>query len=342
MRDSLRHQLILDKAVEAFFKETGLVLRGVESANLEHSGEVLWIDMLGFEQGFCVCVHPSITLQNLNVVIYQSQELDSLYPKLIVAEHVNATQAERLKEARIQFIDTCGNAYLHQPPLHIFVKGNKPAKNPFVSKAGRAFQLSGLKVIFALLQNADLVNQTYREIAEQAGVALGGVGEILMDLVNQGYLEKMNKQTRRLVNKDKLLQRWVEHYPKLFQRYHLGTFTTQDPNWWQGMNAQALEVFWGGEIAAQVYTNYLQAKEGVVFVSKDKMAELIKAARLKKRPDNDLEAIRIELVEPFWQPDLAQLNSGLAPPILVYADLITSGDVRNLETAQRIYDQFIG
>lgn len=47
----------------------------------------------------------------------------------------------------------------------------------------------------------------------------------------------------------------------------------------------------------------------------------------------------IELLQKFWHFKDEWEEKGLVPPLLVYADLIASGDPRNLETAKMIYEQ---
>ncbi|WP_110831104.1 type IV toxin-antitoxin system AbiEi family antitoxin [Pedobacter nutrimenti] len=54
----------------------------------------------------------------------------------------------------------------------------------------------------------------------------------------------------------------------------------------------------------------------------------------------------IEVLKFFWEKDhpifkVAVYPSILVPPILVYAELITSEDSRDIETAQRIFDEYI-
>jgi hypothetical protein len=51
----------------------------------------------------------------------------------------------------------------------------------------------------------------------------------------------------------------------------------------------------------------------------------------------------IEVLKYFWDKDhpLFRVEPDLVPPLLVYAELTASGDSRNLETAQKLYDEFL-
>ena len=49
----------------------------------------------------------------------------------------------------------------------------------------------------------------------------------------------------------------------------------------------------------------------------------------------------VEILERFWQPEEAWPYEDMVHPILVYADLIATGNQRNIETAKVIYEQYI-
>jgi hypothetical protein len=60
------------------------------------------------------------------------------------------------------------------------------------------------------------------------------------------------------------------------------------------------------------------------------------------RPDVNGE---IEILETFWPTAEARQQNGIdndiAPPLLVYADLMATADPRNIETAQLIREQIL-
>ena len=49
----------------------------------------------------------------------------------------------------------------------------------------------------------------------------------------------------------------------------------------------------------------------------------------------------VEVLKKFWAFDYPWNYEGIAPPLLVYADLIATGNDRNIEAARTIYDKFI-
>ena len=61
----------------------------------------------------------------------------------------------------------------------------------------------------------------YRDLAGENGVALGTVGWVKRDLLEQGYLEPTAKDRVRLIRRKELFDRWVQGYasrlrPKCF------------------------------------------------------------------------------------------------------------------------------
>lgn len=335
MNNSATEVRLLERAVDAFFQQTGMAIELQEMPNNLKKVDA-FANLAGTK--FRLEVKSSVTSQNLYSVIERVSRASVKYSTLLVTGYINPNLMDKLKEANVSCVDTVGNAYINHPPVYVFVKGNKADSNAFNEKTGRFFQYSGLKLIYALLQNPSLIKQPYRDIAEKAGISLGSVGWVLSDLAHEGYVHK-SASKRKLADKERLLQNWVEHYPKIKQKHFLGSFTTDDSGWWRNIDIQQYGAIWGGEIAAETLSNYLQAKDGVVFISQNRMGEFVKNARLKKSKAGD--DVQIELIEPFWGVDSKQEDDGLAPVLLVYADLINSRDARNLETAQRLYEQYL-
>ena len=258
---------------------------------------------------------------------------------ILVTDYVTPPVAEKLKDLDITFVDAAGNAYLRRPPVLIWVVGRKPAATPQRFRAGRAFQPTGLKLIFALLCRPDLVNVGFREITEFAGVAHGTVGWVLGDLREMGYLvETGNTRTRvrRLRDPRKLLTQWVEAYARtLYPQLLMGRYQVAEPDWWKKLDAVKYKVLLGAEPAAAIATRYL--RPGVVTLyAQETPARLMADYRLRKAEEGN-----IELRRRFWPFDHKWEYPALTPPVLIYADLLATGDARCIETAQIIYDRYL-
>ena len=88
-------------------------------------------------------------------------------------------------------------------------------------------------MIFALLCLPDLIKAPYREIAMKAGVALGTVTNVMKDLKQFNYLYRSNKQGLVLTNQQKLIDQWVEAYPReLRPLLKPQRFRVEFPDWW--------------------------------------------------------------------------------------------------------------
>ena len=254
---------------------------------------------------------------------------------MLVTKYVTPQVAEILKETGTPFLDTAGNAYLNEPPLFIFIKGNKPAERDTAKPPIRAFRPTGLQVVFALLCNPDLEKAQYREIADAADVALGTVGWVMRDLRQMGILIEMGNRGRRLIQKEKLLARWATEYPEqLRPKKLLGTFKATNTDWWKATELPGPDTYWGGEIAAAKLTQHLKPQRATIYTPELKVLfEWLIKNRIRQDPDGN-----IEIVRKFWkfEPDWEYPN--LTHPVLIYADLLATADARNIETAKIIYD----
>lgn len=344
---------ILQKAITLIKQETGIRINTVkdDAVNKENGYVDAVIQIQAHDITLFVEVKKWAANKNIGAIINQIKNIGGPGKGLLVADYINPNMADKLKNAEVQFLDTVGNAYINQKPnLYIYIKGNKPkidANKTERIKTGKAFQPSGLKVIFAFLKNKDLINAPYRHIADNAQVALGTVGWVIRDLKAQGFiLEGIKKKGRELTKINLLVDKWAEAYPlKLKEKYKIGKFTTENTDWWEKIKIEQYHGIWGGEIAAAKYSHYLNPKHGIVYIKKKNMAALLKTARLRKLEAYEISNTEIELIEPFWKWEKEVIGNPkhnfLAHPIITYADLIETGEARNLETAKRIRDEYI-
>ena len=329
---------VLHKAVEHLRLTTALPMKVEQLPTLTHTGTAamrLTIGPMGegAEHHFQAVIMPILTRSTLGIAI---QRLNLLHGKgVLVTRYVTPPLAEELRGMDIQFLDMVGNVFFNDLPLYMFIRGNKPAEPRRAAPVNRAFRPAGLQVIFALLCNPGMENLPFREIARIAMVALGTVGWVMKDLKEMGHLVDMGQRGRRLTNKAHLLERWISAYPEqLRPKQTAGRFVVEDSDWWKKINIRAFQSYWGGEIAAAMLTQYLKPQTATIYVS-GSPAPLIVQNKMKKHANGP-----IEVMATFWNFAVTQTRFGdLVPPLLIYADLLASGDPRNIETAQLIYDQ---
>jgi hypothetical protein len=333
--------IILGEAIDKLRQATGLVIKAFPAT--QYPPEYDMPDMIlhvGLPEGnmwqFPVVIKKGV-LQQTNIGLI-ARQLDCFpEPGILVAGYVPPGLADELKELNLQFLDTAGNVFLNVPPLYVFIKGNKLAEMQHPEPLGRAFRPAGLRVIFVLLCEPKLEEVPLREIARVAKVALGTVNIVMKDLAKQGYLLEMGRVGRRLTRKKDLLERWLTAYPEqLRHKQVIGRYRiagNDKPIF--DIDIQVGEHYQGGEIAAARMTGYLKPQIATIYVT-GPPGKLILRNRMQKDPHGN-----IEILETFWDHHRFNINDGMVPPLLVYADLLATGDPRNLETAKIIYEQTI-
>jgi len=341
------HQLLLT-ATEKFTETTGIPIR---VAAYEHPiGHGRWIDAIihvgGAEDANTYAVEMKRYLTTAKLGLAAEQLKDTPYKGMLVTDYVNPKMADRLKEMELAFIDLVGNAYLNEPPIFVFIKGNRPTEKKLLGttqKPTRAFQPTGLKMLFGLLTNPELLHEPYRDIAEATDVALGTVGWVFTDMREHGFLFEGKGRERRLTQKRRLIEGWVAAYPdKLRPKLRLGRFKAPTPYWWEDENLAPHNAQWGGEVAAAKVTHYLKPEKTVIYADAVP-PRLIVENQLKTDPEGD-----VEILKRFWKPqqpgrfvNQADLPADIVPPLLIYADLMATADDRNVETAKMIYEKFL-
>lgn len=323
----------MDKAIAAFQTITGLNVdfQIYENGRQDDPDALMRVAHMDLELFFAVAVKPRITRAVAGLAV---QELTKYNEKgLLVTRYLTPQVTDLLKEMDIPFIDTAGNAYINQPPLYVFIKGNKLAVEPRPEPIQRAFRPAGLRTLFALLCNPGMENEPFRKIAKAADVALGTVNRVMKELAKMGYLIDLGKGGRRLVRKDNLLKRWITAYPETLRpKLIKDRYKTIKNYWWEDIDIRDFDAYWGGEVAAAYLTDYLRP-DTVTIYTKQPIGKLVLKNRLTKDPDGN-----VEVLNAFWNFEHFYLDNKLVHPILVFADLMATGDTRNIETAGRIYD----
>ena len=253
---------------------------------------------------------------------------------LIFSEYISPTVAQEFRNLDIQYIDTAGNIYIKQLPLYIERIGKKPRNFSVKSRSNRAFNSAGMKLIYTLLCNKGLENLPYREIASIAGIANGTVAIAVKDLIKMGFLVAEGKK-RTLIKKEDLLIKWVENYSlKLKDKILIGVYKSENRNY-RDINVKEKDILWSGEFAGKILTNYIMPQNKTIYTEKRTANKLIAKYKLNKDENGD-----ITLLNKFWNFESVEYDKmNVVHPILIYADLISSGDSRNIKTAQIIFDE---
>ncbi len=263
--------------------------------------------------------------------ISQLKELqDKVGPLILVAERLYPNIKKLLNEAGIDWIDVAGNIHLEEGETLLWI--DRHTTTPIQQKKNRAFTKTGLKVVFLFLHDEAWLNRTYRNIAEAADVALGNIKHVLDGLKEHDFVYAKNKEALKLKNRDKLLDQWITAFAdELIPRIQKGRFNFMNKAGEQNWKNLPLgeQDQWGGEPAADLLTNDLKPVEYILYTKKNR-TKLMK--KFKLMPD---ENGKIEIREPYWtiQNDLPNI----APCLVIYTDLMITGDPRNIKIAEEIY-----
>ena len=281
---------------------------------------------------YAVEVKKGLRPATLGAALHQIEQTGK--PPLLITDYVTPPLAEKLKARNIAFLDAAGNAYLNQPPIYVWIKGERPKEKPTTNKVtGRAFQASGLKVLFALLCHPEWVGEPYRDIARLAGVAHGTVGWVMADLPKLGFVAEIRGE-RRLLRLELLLKHWAEAYARTLRpKLIIGRFGTDQTQWWTNLEPTKYDLMLGGEVAAERLTRVLRPETVTLYGDKID-PRLVIDYKLKQDPGGPIEVLRR-----FWTFQTAEKD--ITPLPLIYADLLYLGDARCLEAADLIYGRII-
>ena len=241
-----------------------------------------------------------------------------------------------MRTLNIQFIDTFGNVYINHPTCIIYLQGNRNLQKDNEVGEQVIFGIGGIRVLFVLFCQPELQNAAYRDIANAAGVALGTVAGVLKKLLQQGFIMDIEGKKKTLLRKQDLLEKWINAYAgKLRPKRLIGRYTTPREYLWRDVDIRDQKALWGCEVAANKLTNYLKPEILTIYTSRP-VEQLVVNLKLRK----DEKGI-VELREQFWKFETHTITEDMVPPLLVYADLLATGDNRNIETAKIIYDEHL-
>lgn len=255
---------------------------------------------------------------------------------IVIAEKIYPAQRETMREKGIGYLDTAGNINLEKDAVFLRIDGQKPAGE---EKTGtnRAFTKTGLRAVFYILADEKRLNLPYRELAAITQVALGNIKYIMEGLADAGFILQVDKGRKTLKNKKGLLERWLTGYQETLKpTLHLGDydFFNKDLNEnWQMLPAENDTIAWGGEAAAELLTNYLTPQYLTLYTHNK--TKVLTTWKLIPKANG-----RIRMYRKFWK-DAEWDEKRLTPPLLVYTDLMLTGDPRCIEAAQMIYDEHL-
>jgi len=332
----MREAEIVEKALENLEKGTQIMGNWVQNGPKELDGQLT----LTLENER-IRFNTEVKTELRNHVIPQILDYNNRYaPFLLVVGRLFPKIKEQLRQHNVAYLEANGNFYLKKDQKWFLIDTN-PTLPAEQDNRNRAFTKTGLKVLFEFLIDKPLVNQPYRQIAEQTQTAVGNVTNIIQGMKQEGFILQQTKNEIVLTNKEELIEKWVEAYEyNLKPTLKIGTFRFVNPETnWQALNFNLPKTQWGGEPAGDLLTNYLRPAELTLYTQETRN-ELIKNYKLIPDENGPITAFK-----KFWITErdttTTTTTTTTVPPLLVYADLMNTNEKRCRETAQKIYDDYI-
>lgn len=271
-------------------------------------------------------VHRKDTLSNLK----QHTKPNTL----LICNPLSKLLASYCEQHNINFIDAAGNARIQNQNLTVWITGcTLPQSTLNQNNPTSTLTPGTAKLIFALLADEALLNRPFRELSKLANISLGMVSKGMAYLSNHRHLYQSTQpgKPRKLTDKQALASLWIQQYPHVL-RPKLGGIQLSLSQSWQSLPVEPHD-YWGGEVAAAQLTEYLQPEKLQLF-SFEPLQKMI--GKLSAKPDAQGG---LWLVSPFWGQSLSINRDTIA--LLSVAELLASGDSRNIETARMINEQYL-
>ena len=283
---------------------------------------------------FAVEIKKNVTKANYLRILEHLRHIkfSTSKPVLLIGDYVSPTVFHELRKDGFNVLDSSGNCQISEGNLYIYVKGQKQTvANESLDKA---FNETGVKLIFYILLDKDNISKSYRMIHTETNLSLGTIKNVVEDLNVRKFVAVASGK-RIIMNRKSLINQWQEAYnkvlkPKLFVG-KMKFVNNESKRQWNTINLPT-DMFWGGESGANALDGYLQPELFTIY-SDTSMRDLLKTGRVV--PANDGE---IFIYRKFWKQNI---DNQIAPKLLIYADLMGSGNSRCLEAAQKLIENGI-
>lgn len=257
-------------------------------------------------------------------------------PLLVLGAKVSPRNADRFRMLGINYLDANGNAYFRFGNVYIDVRGRvgDPIAELYMEKPAtqNLFSPKRAQVIFALISWPELVTAKLHEVAQCAKVSIPFVQKTIADLEAANFIDTVSsgRDGRRLNNMNALIDGWTAAFSA-------------------GLASETRTRSFRGDFNL----TYLDDEGPVVYLSGEAIADWIQrhttwtlycdvvpheAAAAGNWTARSSEP-NIFVRTPFWNEPMGRegLFTGRirnAPPLLVYADLMASGEPRQREAAR--------
>ena len=286
------------------------------AGNGEFDGEMIW----GGTR-YPVLFKANCSALTIDRIVKRSEKRGKIF---FCTPYITPSLTDLMVKHDCPYADIAGNLFIRNGDTVVLVQNPKKPQ-PLERKytRGRAWTLTGLKVLFLLLTEDGALNWPYRKIAEYSGASLGSVRYVMADLKNSSSIAEVNGQVR-WSNKSTAVADWSIAYktkllPALDRRFYAGDILKEG---WRFQLAVSGETA-VQELALLKSRRFLAYKHGNINLC-------IAQNRWRESAEGN-----IEIRQAFW-PE-CRMFAERVPWLLGYADLLAEDDPRCNEAALEIY-----
>lgn len=312
----LRKDDVLNRAVHSLDDYLG------QAGSVSAQGDTLMV----LNRKFVYAVRESLDKAGYNLVAATLKERmqETGLPGIIVCGAMPQDLMTIAKEDGIFTLDGAGNCEISPDGgPYLSVRGRKSVQKNRINTT--AFRTAGLKVLYYLLLDRNNIRQSLREVKAHTEVSLGTVKNVIDALYPTFCVD--TKKGRSWKNMRGALDLWTEAYHQLLKPHQALSrldFTRDGKQHWREI-ALPEGMDWGGECGAYLLDGYLVPGSYELYTSVP-TSTLLKTGKVIPAPQGD-----IAVYEKFWEVPLTGIH-----PLILYADLMGTGDGRCREQAQRI------
>ncbi len=280
-------------------------------------------------------------------------------PGILFAPYIASPTAHRFASHNLNFVDLAGNCRLALGNERFaMIEGRRPVRD---MESKRGIGVPGYRVMFELLASEAARRLPIRELASRAGAGKSSTAVALRRLEEAGLLLRTQAGIR-VTRPRELFERWlVGQLDHVMPRTLAGRFRTAetDPLKFETKAEAALseysevlqagiessqtpaqspiEFAWGGTAAAWRMHHYFRGTDTILHVSQLPPSLANRLGLLPSMIGN----LKIYEHGTIAQTAFRGTVSRAMHPMLVYSDLIASGEERSMQTAEMIRKEFL-
>ena len=260
---------------------------------------------------------------------------------ILLARHIPRQAAEVLIEAKVNFVDDVGNLHLKLGDTYNWTAIGIPARDPVSQR--RPISPAQLQLLFQFVTYPESVNWPLRRLEAAAGVSKSKAAQSRRRMIAEGLLIPAGKQYQ-LGPANLLDDHLILGYAQVLRpKLTLGTFRAAEKTAESFLSRLRKEVpstvrySLSGGPAAKLLQNFYRGPEVTLFLALSTRA-IVQRLRLLPDREGSITILRAfgELV--FWEKREDHI---LAPPWLVYAELMSGKDPRTQEAAKEFRREFL-